>query len=101
MYLYLQEKHPMHATFVVNHLLFNNPTTNICFTTLMTNPTPAPNVVGLSRNFPPYKTMKEFTVERGHLHVKLVAKVSDKESPTLSTGNYTTADYAYVNKSAA
>ena len=48
----------------------------------MTSHTLALNVEELSRNCQLCKIMKGFTVGKGHLHVKPVAKVSDKECPT-------------------
>ena len=53
----------------------------------MINPIPVHNVGELSRNYLPYKIMKEFIVVSDHLLVKLVEKVLGKESRTLFIGN--------------
>ena len=53
----------------------------------MINPIHVHNVGELSRNYLPYKIMKEFIVVSDHLPVKLVEKVLDKESRILFIGN--------------
>lgn len=76
----------MLAISVGNPLLFNNPITSICSITLMTNPTLAPNVEGLSRSCLHCKIMKESIAGNDHLLVRLVEKVFAKEFHTWSTG---------------
>ena len=53
----------------------------------MINPIHVHNVGELSRNYLPYKIMKEFIVVSDHLPVKLVEKVLGKESRILFIGN--------------
>ena len=76
----------MHATFVANPSLSNNPITNICSITRTTNPIRVHNVEERSKNYLPYKIMNGYTVESAHSLVKRVEKVFDKECLTWFIG---------------
>ena len=70
-------KPPTLAISVVNPSLSNSLIINICFIILMINPIHVHNVGELSRNYLPYKIMKEFIVVNDHLPVKLAQRVLD------------------------
>ena len=80
-------KPPTLAISVVNPSLSNSLIINTCFIILMINLIHVHNVGELSRNYLPYKIMKEFIVVSAHLPAKLVEKVLGKESRTLFIGN--------------
>ena len=86
-----QVKHLTLATCVAKHLPSSNRSTSTCCTTQMRSLIRAHGrtVAKHSKNFRHCRTMRESTVGRGLLSVRLVAKVSDRECPTWSTGGET------------
>jgi len=78
----------MPVTFVANLSLSNNLITNICFIILTVSLTLAPSVEGHSKSCQHCKIMRGYIVGKGHLLVKHVEKVSDKEFHILFTGDF-------------
>lgn len=67
-----QVKCHISALSATNPSHFNNLTTSTCSTTLLKNPTFAPNAEELSKNFPHYTTTRGYIQESDPLHARLV-----------------------------